>query len=599
VDLLSGNAPERSSFLYRAVIPIILAAALAALCAAVAGAYFIEIEDHYANMLFGGGYGDYNNYVANIHPWLGALIVWLYGRAPNVNWFGALMMALAFLSGAGSLSLAARRKGGLIPGLFILAPILVVLVCLMQSRVAAAMCAITGALLVMDSIREPRGALRFLLGALLVVAGSMLSYRTGAAFAIITVVCAGAGKSFTVRSGRFWIAAVIIALLACGAMYSANLDADWRMFNDRYIAYDDAQSSFLRDEVYGMMNAGDDPDSVVYDHQALLDEPPVAVDVNAVEGSALGKVGWTLNDGHLFILRSTVDAELTAPETVREAQRAARWFSFDGFWDRLYETVTKFQLLMFIGLFLLCALVVEITNRARGWITLLSAITALGGHVFMLLINHTSFRDIAPFYLLGILALLIDFDPRASADAVRRVIGSRLARRLAACALAVGLAGVMGALLFMIGQYNREQSPSLAAAEELADLMDHLPDAVFIGDNPLNYFNPSALVPPRKNAFERLIGGSYDLYSPRRAEMARRFGLENPLKDAIGRIDVVYVDMSGIALQVVKGRLDNAYGITLKTATPVDGAGVQLLSMNAAHRMQLYWLQDEQAIEAQ
>ncbi|MDR1598502.1 MAG: hypothetical protein LBS11_01260 [Oscillospiraceae bacterium] len=593
--ILAATAPERASFFRRVAIPVICAAALCAVCVLVAGAYFIEIEDHYANMLFGGGYGAYDSLAANIHPLLGGLIVRLYGLWPGVNWFGSLALALLFLSGAGAFSLAARRRGGLLPGLFALSPILVVMVCLTQSRVTAAMCAITGALLVMDALHGPRGAPRFLLGALLLAAGSMLSYRTGWVFALLTVACVGAGKSFPARGARFWIAAPVIAALACGAAFSANLDSGWRVFNEQYIAYDDASTSFLRGEVETLLNDY----GMTINLEGQTNQPDnelpegVPTQEEAVERSSLGKVGWSLNDGHLFILRSAADAELTSPQAVRDIQRAAPWFSLDGFVERLWETVSKYQFLMVIGLFLLCALVVEITNRSRGWITLLSAVAAFGGHALMLLINRASFRDIAPFYLLGILALASDFDPKASAESIRRVLRSKLPRRAAACVMALGLAGVICALLVTIGQYNRAQSPSLAAAEELADLMDHLPDAVFIGDNPLDRFNTNALTPPRKDAFARLIGGSYDLYSPRRDELMARFNLENPLKDAIDRTDVVYVDMSGSALIASASRLYTAYGIPLKTATPSDSAGVRLLSMNAAHRMQLYWLQSD------
>ncbi|MDR2657844.1 MAG: hypothetical protein LBB86_08480 [Oscillospiraceae bacterium] len=583
---------ERQPFLRHAAIPAIYVAALIALCAAVAGVYFIEIEDHYANMVFGGGYGTYDAYAANIHPWLGQLIVWLYGLAPIVNWFGALLLALTFLAGTAALSLAARRKSGLFPGIIVLSPILIVMVSSMQSRVVAAMCVITGALMAMDSQDDTRSISRLIIGGLLVVFGAALSYRTGVILTILTVICAGVGKSFHVRGKKIWSAVPIVIALACSATLSSGFNSEWRTFNNQYISYEDAQSSYLSADVNALLDLSGEVISLDGDADTLNPTTPVeeSIKEQAMADSSLGKLGWSLNDGQLFALRSTADSELTSPEAVQNVQHAARWFSIEGFGARLWETLGKLQFLMMIGLFLLCALVIETTNRGRGWITLLSAVAAFGGHAAMILINRTSFRDIAPFYMLGILTLLGDFDSQAAAEQLRIIVSSKLVRGLVATAVTIGFVGAAAMLLYSLGEYNRQRSPSLAAAEELADLMDHMPDAVFIGDNPLDRFNPNALKPPRKDAFLRMIGGSYDLYSPRRTALMERFDLENPLLDAVDREDVIYVDMSITTMTAAINRLGK-YGVTVKTMTPTDESGAQLSSLNAEHRMQLYWLQ--------
>ncbi|MDR1262311.1 MAG: hypothetical protein LBK46_02335 [Oscillospiraceae bacterium] len=583
---------ERQPFLRRTAIPAIYIAALIALCVAVTGMYFIEIEDHYANMLFGGGYGAYDAYAANIHPWLGQLIAWLYGLASGVNWFGTLLLALTFLAGAGALSLAARRKGGLLPGIVVLSPILIVMVSSIQSRVVAAMCVITGALMAIDSHDDTLSIPRLIIGNLLVVFGAALSYRTGVILAALTVICAGAGKSFPVRGKKFWSAVPLVIVLACSTTLTSGLNSEWRAFNNQYMSYEDAQASYLGAEVNGLSDLYGEVVSL--DGGTSTSSPTLPEDESvkeqAMADSSLSKLGWSLNDGQLFTLRSTADSELTSPEAVQNVQHAARWFSTDGFGARLWETLGKLQFLMMIGLFLLCALVIETTNRGRGWITLLSAIAAFGGHAAMILINRTSFRDIAPFYMLGILTLMADFDPKASAEQLYRIVSSKLVRGLVATAVMIGFVGAAYMLLYNLGEYNRQRSPSLAAAEELADLMDHMPGAVFIGDNPLDRFNPDALKPPRKDAFSRMIGGSYDLYSPRRAALMERFNLENPLLDAVDREDVIYVDMSITAMAAAINRLGE-YGVAVKTTTPTDENGVQLSSLNAEHRMQLYWLQ--------
>ena len=142
----------------------------------------------------------------------------------------------------------------------------------------------------------------------------------------------------------------------------------------------------------------------------------------------------------------------------------------------------------------------------------------------------------------------------------------------------------------MMRRYNRDVSPSATAASDLYQLMDQLPDAVFIGDNPLDRYNPNTLDVPLKGANARLLAGSYDLYSPRQTQIMERFQLTNPLRDAIDRLDVVYVDMSGSMLLIAVERLYQIEGWIVTTQPPTVG-GTTLLTQNAAHRMQLYWLQ--------
>lgn len=583
----------RQSFTRRTLIPFIYAGLLVLLSIWIAGSYLIEIEDHYANVIFGGGYGSYEAYAANIHPWLGGLIASLYKWMPSVNWFGVALLSLLFASGAAAASLTAHEPGRLIPGLAVLSPILVVLVCSLQSRVVGALCVISGALCVVDGCADGRrGIRRVVSGVLLLVAGTALSMETAWVLTALTLLLAltRSRESFRARALRVSLPLVIIAVGA--ASLAACLDAEWRVFHNNYFQYERAVNSFLIDDVedllgdYGVISTIDGGSENIdqEDRSALLTLE------EATEASTIGKIGWSLNDADLFVRRSGVDSELTAPDAVAKVNQHAGHISTRGFAARLKDTVKKTQFLMLLGLFFLCALVIELTNLRRGLHTLAASLVALGGHAAMLLINRDSFRDIAPFYLLAIISLLTDYDARASLERFRLIIRSSVFRNVIAGVAAAAFVTAMSVLLVMVRDYNEAVSPSLVASEELYDAMEKLPDAVFIGDNPLDRYNPSALAVPRFDADSRLPAGSYDLYSPRQRRILDRFSVTNPIKDAVDRLDIVYVDMSGATLTRAVQRIYQSYDRIAVTAQPTVG-GEPVLSSNGQHRMQLYWLQ--------
>jgi hypothetical protein len=431
------------------------------------------------------------------------------------------------------------------------------------------------------------------MGALLCAAGTALSMELAWILAACALALALASHRKAFHGRAFWISLPIVILAIGASTLTAELDSTWRTFHHQYNAYERATGSYLVDEVRGLLSDygvvlsldGGAPSGVAKDLWSQL--PP---EEEAVAASSLGKIGFSLNDADFFTRRSSADAELVSPENVAKVNKYATHFSARGIADGIVETLKKNQFLMLLGLFLFSALAIELTNRGRGLHTLIAAIVAFGGHAVMIMFNRTSFRDIAPFYLLSILSLLIDYDAAASLATFKNMVKSRIVRGIIACVAAVGFIGMMGLLLAMVRSYNRAESPSLAASEELYDMMEKLPDAVFIGDNPLDKYNPSALAVPRFGADARLMAGSYDLYSPRRKDIAERFNLTNPLRDAVDRLDVVYVDMSGATLAIATERLYEAYDIVTITQQPTS-QGEPLLSPYAPHRMQVYWLQ--------
>ena len=298
-------------------------------------------------------------------------------------------------------------------------------------------------------------------------------------------------------------------------------------------------------------------------------------------------LGWDLNDADLFVRRISLDSELVAPETVATLNRAIHPFSTDDLTAKLWTTLKKMQFLMLLALFLVSALVLVLTNRRRGALALLAAAVAFGGHLGMVLFSRTAFCDIAPFYLVGILILLYSFDAQASLAVFQRVVRSKALQTAFAIIVLVGFVGCLGGLGYMMRQYNLTESPSVAAAQDLYAMMEKLPNAVFIGDNPLDRYNPNALSVPTVGSDARLLTGSYDLYSPRNQALKARYNLDNPIVDALDREDVIYVDISGAYLIPIANRLRDAYDTYIQVDVPmVDGE--PLINESSQHRMQLY-----------
>ncbi|HML47401.1 MAG TPA: hypothetical protein PKE04_11710, partial [Clostridia bacterium] len=173
-------------------------------------------------------------------------------------------------------------------------------------------------------------------------------------------------------------------------------------------------------------------------------------------------LGWGLNDADLFIRRISLDSQLVAPEAMTALNNALAPSSTENLSAKLWTTIKKMQFLMLLGLFLVSALVLVLTNRRRGALALLAAVVALGGHVGMVVYERTAFCDIAPFYLAGILILLYAFDAQASLEAFRRVVRSKALRKICAAVVLVGFVGCLGGLGYIMRQYNLTESPSVA-----------------------------------------------------------------------------------------------------------------------------------------
>ncbi|MDR2505353.1 MAG: hypothetical protein LBD16_04520 [Oscillospiraceae bacterium] len=574
--------------------PLIFCAVLICACIWTAGSYLLEIEDHYANVILAGGFGQYDAIVANIHPWLGGLVTLAYSLIPSVNWFGLLLLLVLFASGGAMVSLAARRRNGLLPALIVLSPIMILLACSPQSRVLSALAQIAGALCVISGARDGKqGVVRTVFGALLLLIGvalymSYLSLVYAAAVLIISHV--RKHTSYLIPRTSYLTAVPIIIFAIAIPTLTALLNPVWHEFHINQQAYERAADGNFALETQDLL---DKYGNTISDEGEIAEPEQTAAEISAEEAIAagtLGKAGFTLIDADLFVRRSAVDAKLLDPAKVALINSNAQMLKLEGFAERASQTLRKPQFLMLIALLLFIALVLEITNRGAGWLIVLSVAFAAGGHAVQLLANHTAFRDIAPFYILGILAMMCEFDGSVATDNIKNIVKSQTLRRIILGVTSVAFLSGIVVLVYMMRSYNFAQSPSVAANEELLATLAAAPDTVFIGDNPLDRFNPSALEAPSFGAYKNLIAGSYDAYSPRFTDTMARFNMTNPLPDSVDRLDVVYIDMSFFTLQVISARLSEEYNIDMVTQTP--SIAQASLPSGSVHRMQLYWLRN-------
>ncbi|MEG0766865.1 MAG: hypothetical protein RR482_04040, partial [Clostridia bacterium] len=530
------SRPSRPSLLCRLILPVLLAAVLVAGCHLLTGSYFIEIEDRYANMILSGAYGQPEASVQNLHPLLGQLLALLYRVLPAINWYGVLLLALVFLAGATAISLAAHRPGGLIPGFLVLSPLMILLTASLQSQVIAALCAVSGTLCLLSGLADGKqGAWRVLFGMILIAFGILLHTVTAWFLIACTLLCMLPGCLREHRT-RTMLFSLPFLVLLIGALwgYDALLqqfDPALAAYRTQYAVYDALQEGPLLEEAqhntrtYGEITTLDG-DDVHLDEE----EAPTLDKQTALEQSVFHRVaGWTFNDADLFFRRNASDTELTDPATLKALAKEAPILTTDVklLFESLKTTLKKMQFLLLLVLFLGCALVLQVTHRNRGLLALMATFLALGGHLLMLMLRRTAFCDIAPFYLSGILLLLYRFDPAQAREWWKRVVSSKILRSVIVSLILVCFVVGLGGIVVAMRNYNHAESPSLAAATDISDFMASHPDAVLIGDNPIDRYNTNALEVPQRGSYERMFLGSYDLYSPRMQRFLEKTGMTN------------------------------------------------------------------------
>ena len=182
--------PVQRNWLRQAVFPLLIAAVLVVGALLVCGSSLIRIEDVYINRILAGTYGVPDWRVQEMNPLLAQFLTLLYRLIPSVNWYGVLLLALVWLSSACVISLAARKRGGLIPVAIVISPIAVLLTHSLQSTVVAALCVVAGVFSLMEGVRRKgEGRARLITGILLFVVGAMFSLPLACVLTLGAILC--------------------------------------------------------------------------------------------------------------------------------------------------------------------------------------------------------------------------------------------------------------------------------------------------------------------------------------------------------------------------------------------------------------------------
>lgn len=553
-----NESSARPTAFTRVILPICIAAALVIATLLISGSALIRIEDVYTNRILAGTYGTPDWRVQEMNPLLAQVLTLLYRLLPMVNWYGILLLALLFLSVAALISLAARRNGGLLPAALVLSPVAVLLSYSMMSTTVGALCAVAGALSLMDGLqRKKEGLGRTILGAVLFALAFSLSMAVAAPLAVCAALCA---LPCCIREGR-WKGLLLglpaMAILAAALFgYSALMYSSPEMaaYRSDYALYTRLQHSSLKEEsdrllsVYGTSAFSEDHASHDHDGDGVPDgEDHVHEDDVVVEPNVFDTIGWSINDAVLFFSRNGMDAELTNPETLRVLEKEARFISYDigRLLREFFATAKKPQFLLLMALFVLAALSTVVTSRCKGLIALLAALFAFGGHLLALACYRDAFSHIAPFYLMGLSILVYHFDGPSAKAWLRRALSTVWLRAgVSVLSLAVFAAGLSG-LFYYTRITPANASPfTTEVAGFITRYVQAHPEMLFIGDAPQDRVKPETLSAPVRGSDANLLAGSYDLYSPRAAALKATHGLANPLIDCVDRQDVGYVLMS-------------------------------------------------------
>ncbi len=590
----------------RVILPLLLAAALVIATVIVSGSTLLRIEDVTAGRILAGAYGTPDWRVQEINPLLAQILTLLYRIIPSVHWYGVALLTALLAAIAALLSIASRHKGRLIPTLVVIAPLAVLVTNAMQSTVVAALCAGVGALLLMDALQPKKSTLHqaiggtalFVVGASLSMEWALLAGSAAVVFWLPIIV-----RDKRARGLLLGILTMAVSLAALygyqSLMYSS---PELSAYRSDYARYERLLHSSLHEEsdellaTYGVKVYSDEEEATeVYlgnllgsdhdhedgdEHEAEVAAADVVIPPNSFDA-----VGWTINDSAMFFTRTSSDSKLTDPDVLRTLEKEATFISFEPgrLASELFATAKKPQFLLLMGIFIIVALAVVITGRNKGIIALLAALFAFGGHIFTLARYRSSFADISPYYLLALVALIYHFDGDSAKAWFEKLLAARWLRIVALVLVGVVfVAGLSGLMIYTRNNSSAGDSTTVAAAGFITPYIEAHPEMLFIGDSPYDRFKPDTLAVPARGADQSLLAGSYDLYSPRRAAMMEKFGIENPLVDCLGRSDIGYVIMSfGDVLNV---RLAEHYGLYVKTpevVLSVPGYSDTIVSLTA------------------
>jgi len=400
----------------------------------------------------------------------------------------------------------------------------------------------------------------------------MLSLYWALLLAAAAAVCFLPGS---LREGRVKGLALGLVVMAVFSLalygYSALMynTPEMAAYRGNYALYERLQHSSLKEEsdtlisTYGIayhVDAHEDEDHDGHDHGDEDDHGHDDEDHAAeLPDTSFDVAGWTMNDADLFFKRNASDSDLTDPETLRVLSAEAQYINTSPgrLLSELFTTLKKPQFLLLIALLALSALGVVVTTRRKGLVTLLAVLFALGGHIGALACYYSAFADIAPFYLLSIIALIYCFNGEDASAWVRKVLAGRGLRFAVSVLALLFFAAGMAGFFYYTGTSSPNNQFTVEAVNFIKPYVAAHPDMLFIGDNPNDRQKPPALSAPVRGEDQNLLAGSYDLYSPRAAALMEKYGVTNPLKDSLEREDIAYILMSytdmSISLRLAEG----------------------------------------------
>lgn len=569
------------------LLPLAICAIITVVFQLFADCRLIRIEDAYTWRILSGAYGTPDWRVLEMNPLLSQLLALLFNVLPAVPWYGLTLLVTLCCSCAALMGLAARKRGGLLPALFVIAPICALLNYSMISTTVAALASAAGFLMMLESFRAQSkrtgklvaSLLLYLLGAALNI--TYAAIVTGCLFLCALPNSAHDGRIKSLAKGVPLAAVLLAALFGYQSLMFSS--AELSAYRSNYTRYDRLQHSTLPAEVdrllniYGTADFGTDGEGSGHDGHDHEEETETSESEEGTDLAATAsdeersgifyEAGFTLNDAQLFFTRIGADPELIAPERLEALEGIASYVDtdMDHLFSSLVETLGKPQFLMLIALFVFIALAVLLTSRRRGLTALLAALLAFGAHVFLIMCNYDAFAYIAPFYLASIAAMLYSLDGEHVMGFSRHLVRSQNARAVIGVVVCMVIfVGCAGLVFYSVthptnGDNNVLEDDTVAISTAVAQSASSDSPMLFIGDNPADRYKYKVLeATPEQGSCATLLAGGYDLYSPRYAAMLEEFDTDNPLRDSVTRDDIAYINMGFVQNKL--DRIRQAYG---------------------------------------
>jgi len=466
---------------------------------------------------------------------------WLYTLIPRGNIHALLILGLLLLCFWVMTSLLIRRTGSPSLVLAVMLPAQIIFYTLVQFTMIAYVLLITGALCAFCACtRERLQPLGWLAGLLFAALGIL--YRTNAG---VTVMAGG-----LILTGAF----VLFLPGPTGRPDEPSPGAFKRLLKNlaspparRMLAGMLVFVLMLPILMQGLPHIAQDssPEAVSYRtfnkvRAQIIDSPRLSYEQHQ---DTYEQIGWTSLDADMFYRWSFQDSNTYSLENLQVLSRLAQQHRWTTDYESLERLVGKNldsqRLVLLMLLFYITAIFLCFAQKRIRWPVILTAIGIFLLHAFFLVYGRNPLRVVAPQYLMGLVILLAQLNPktlfqRPAAGALKK-------------AITIGLFSLCIAY-FSFGAWESCQAKSSGGAvsarkETLSDfhayVLEH-PDTLFIGDSPYGNYLQRLRERPYPLAYNHLFGG-WTIYSNHYVDGLQRFGVHNPVEDMLTRDDIVYI----------------------------------------------------------